>query len=569
MMNSRLTYYLMAAASVAALVPCSASAAPKAKLPVVRHAKALKAPLRPAAEPSVNPAASAANFSAVAYNAASVSRPTSEVVLAIGRGQLVTMPSAMKDVFVAEEKIADVQVKANNQLYIFGRTAGETTIYASNAAGAVIWSANVRVANNIDSVDQMLKVAMPDSKINVSTMGANTLLLTGTVHAPEDAAEAERLVKAYTGKDANIITRLKTATPLQVNLQVRIAEVSRSLSKTLNSSLTTTNTSNGFQYAVGQGRSIGSTTGSLYSPSVGLGVGNTPYGYIAVPANATAANPQGLTQVAGSSVGLLNTASTVAGQFSLGPLSILAALDVGETAGLVTTLAQPNLTALSGETGEFLAGGEFPIPISSGLGSVSIEYKKYGVSLSFTPTVLADGRISLRVRPEVSELSSQGSVTLNGFSVPALTMRRAETSVELGSGQSMMLAGLLSNNANNTITKLPGAGDIPILGNLFKSSAFKRGETELMIVVTPYLVKPVNDGDIKLPTDGMQNPNDLQRWWGNQMTDGVSGAKRPGPTAAPDDKVKPEGEAPAASKRTSAASEPAKTNSTTPGFSLN
>jgi pilus assembly protein CpaC len=244
-------------------------------------------------------------------------------------------------------------------------------------------------------------------------------------------------------------------------------------------------------------------------------------------------------------------------------LNIIASLDAGETAGLVTTLAQPNLTALSGETGEFLAGGEFPIPISSGLGSVSIEYKKYGVSLSFTPTVLADGRISLRVRPEVSELSSQGSVTLNGFSIPALTMRRAETSVELGSGQSMMLGGLLSNNSTNTITKLPGAGDVPILGNLFKSSAFKRGETELVIVVTPYLVRPVNDGDIKLPTDGLQNPDDVQRLFGNKMTDGVSGAKRPGPTVAPAEAAKAEA-APVAGKRATATNDNAN-----PGFSLN
>lgn len=566
MMKSHLNPLIASTALVALLgagLPTGASATapkPKRKPVAVRHAApAPKLPMLRFAPPVGQSFAAAA-----VAPAASVTRPASDVVLSIGRGQLVTLPGVMKDVFVAEEKVADVQVKANNQLYIFGRSAGETTIYASNAAGAVIWSANVRVANNIDSVDQMLKVAMPDSRISVATVGANTLLLTGTVHAPEDAAEAERLVKAYTGKDANIITRLKTATPLQVNLQVRIAEVSRSLSKTLNSNLSTSNSADGFKYAVGQGRTIGGGAGGIFYPDAALGVGNTPYKYIPIAANATAANPQGLTQVAGSTVNLVNTASTIAAQLNIGKLSVLGALDAGETAGLVTTLAQPNLTALSGETGEFLAGGEFPIPISSGLGAVSIEYKKYGVSLSFTSTVLADGRISLRVRPEVSELSSQGSVTLNGFSVPALTMRRAETSVELGSGQSMMLGGLLSNSANNTITKLPGAGDIPILGNLFKSSAFRRGETELVIVVTPYLVKPVNDGDIKLPTDGMQNPNDLQRWWGNQMSDGISGAKRPAPSAAPNEAAPNE-----TGKRNSAAAEPAKSAGSTPGFSLN
>ena len=197
---------------------------------------------------------------------------------------------------------------------------------------------------------------------------------------------------------------------------------------------------------------------------------------------------------------------------------------------------------------------------------MSIEYKKYGVSLSFTPTVLSDGRISLRVRPEVSELSSQGSVTLNGFQIPALSIRRAETSVELGSGQSVMLGGLLSNSSTSTLTKLPGAGDVPILGTLFKSSAFKRGETELVIVVPPLLVRPVNDGDIKLPTDGLQNPNDIQRIFGNKMTDGVSGAKRPAPVAAPQDAARPASDAPApaAGKRNTAAND-----TSNPGFSLN
>jgi pilus assembly protein CpaC len=214
-------------------------------------------------------------------------------------------------------------------------------------------------------------------------------------------------------------------------------------------------------------------------------------------------------------------------------LDLLGALDAGETIGLVSTLAQPNLTALSGETADFLAGGEFPIPLSQGLGSVSIEYKKFGVSLSYTPTVLANGRISLRVRPEVSELSSDGAITINGFNVPALTVRRTETTVELGSGQSFMIAGLMKNSSQNAIKKLPGAGDLPILGSLFRSTNFQKGETELVIVVTPYLVNPVNDHEIKLPTDGYSAPNELQRLLGNEDNSGHSGAVRPGPTSAP------------------------------------
>ena len=212
-------------------------------------------------------------------------------------------------------------------------------------------------------------------------------------------------------------------------------------------------------------------------------------------------------------------------------MNVLGALDLGETIGLTNTLAEPNLTALSGETAEFLAGGEFPVPLSQGLGATSIEYKKYGVSLSYTPTVLANGRISLRVRPEVSELSSDGAITISGFSIPGLRVRRAETTVELGSGQSFMIAGLLSNSAKNTIVKMPGAGDLPVLGSLFRSTSFQKGETELVIVVTPYLVNPVDAKDIKLPTDGFNSADALQQVLGNRETSG-----RPAPRLMPSER---------------------------------
>jgi pilus assembly protein CpaC len=432
----------------------------------------------------------------------------------------------MSDVFVANDNVADVQVKSQRQLYVFGKAGGETTVYASNARGDVVWSATVRVGSNISSIDQMLTLAMPEAHISVATMGTNTVLLTGTVAAPEDGAEAQRLVTAYVGEGINVITRLKTATPLQVNLKVRFAEVSRSVSRALGANLTTQDSSSGIKFGVANGRS-GFT--SDWDSTSALGVGNTPSRYVPDPTDPTGtkfikASGQTINQIAnGTTLGL-------AGKF-LG-LDILSALDLAETDGLVTTLAQPNLTALSGETAEFLAGGEFPIPLSSGLGTTTIEYKKYGVSLAYTPTVLANGRISLRVRPEVSELSSQGAVTINGFSVPALTVRRAETSVELGSGQSFMIAGLLSNTAQNTINKAPGLGDLPVLGNLFKSTAFQKGQTELVIVVTPYLVNPVDDSEIHLPTDGFQTASTGEQLLMNYDNDGVSGGTRPMPHPA-------------------------------------
>jgi len=465
---------------------------------------------------------------ASSLNAQSVSRPANDVVLSIGRGQLVTVPGRMADVFVANDKVADVQVKSTSQLYVFGKAGGETTVYASNAGGDVIWSANVRVGSNLDSVDQMLGIAMPDARVNVSTMNG-TVLLTGTVAAPEDAAEAERLVQAFVGEGTNVISRLKMATPLQVNLQVRIAEVSRSFMRDVGVNLTTIDGTGGFQGGVGQaGRAFFNT--QYVGPGQALGVGGPISVQIPDPNN-----PGRFITAPGSSINTGTVGSTFGFAGKLLGLNLLGALDLGETAGLVTTLSNPNLTALSGETADFLAGGEFPIPVSQGNNEVTIEYRKYGVSLAYTPTVLANGRISLRVRPEVSELTTQGAVTLNGFQVPGLTIRRAETTVELGSGQSFMIAGLMSNNALNQLKKTPGAGDIPLFGSLFRSTSFRRGETELVIVVTPYLVNPVNAADIKLPTDGFQSPNDIQRLFGNMENDGKSGAVRPGPTAADGD----------------------------------
>ncbi|MCB2066884.1 MAG: type II and III secretion system protein family protein [Erythrobacter sp.] len=443
--------------------------------------------------------------------------PANDIVLSIGRGELVTVPATMADIFVANNSVADVQVQSQRQLYVFGLSGGETTIYASNAAGDIIWSANVRVGSNIDSIDQMLHLAMPEADIRVATMGSNTVLLTGTVAAPEDAAEAERLVQAFVGDSANVISRLRMATPLQVNLRVRFAEVSRSLVRNLGVNLTSVDSSGGFQFGIGQGRG----SFSQVFPGGPLAVG------------------QNLTGEGYNIVDQITPGTTLGGVGHFLGLDLLGALDLGERRGLVTTLSEPNLTALSGETAEFLAGGEFPIPLSQGLGTTTIEYKKFGVSLAYTPTVLANGRISIRVRPEVSELSSQGSVTLNGFTVPALTVRRAETSVELGSGESMMIAGLMSNNAQNTIDQAPGVGDIPILGNLFRSTNFQRGETELVIVITPYLVQPVNDRDIHLPTDGFQAPNAAEQFLFGRETGG-NGGQRPGPRALNESPVNPQ-----------------------------
>ena len=425
-----------------------------------------------------------------------------------GRGRLVSLSSPMTDVFVADDSIADVQVRSPTQIYIFGKKSGETTVSATSRNGTVIYSSTVRVGNNFDSIGSMLGLAMPDAQI-VATPMNGLVLLTGTVAQPADAAEAERLVQAYVGDATKVLSRLKSATPLQVNLQVRIAEVSRNFSKNIGANVASADSTGGFKFGVARGRAAG----TQFVPNGPLGVGSKE-----VPIGSSL-----LSQVTNG------TTAGLAGKL-LG-LDLLGSLDLGETLGQVSTLANPNLTALSGETASFLAGGEIPIPISQGLGAVSVEYKQYGISLSYTPTVLSDGRISLRVRPEVSQLSAAGAVQINGTTIPALTTRRAETTLELGSGQSMVIGGLLQNTTQNTIEKTPGLGDVPVLGALFRSNGWQRNETELMIVITPYLVKPINNqADIVLPTDGYRAPTDLGRVLLGELGSGQSGARRPVPT---------------------------------------
>lgn len=429
--------------------------------------------------------------------------PARVINMSVGSGQLIRLSRPMTGMFVADDKVADVQVKGPTALYLFAKTPGQTSVYATDKSGAVIWSTDVRVGNNLTGVQAMLRAAMPENDITATPV-SGMVLLTGTVQAPADIEEAERLTTAFAG-GTQVLNRLKTATPQQVNLQVKIAEVSRDFVKALGVNLLSRDTTGGFLFGVAQGRDFGSiaapgTTGPLYNlDKLGQGAGKTSFA------------------LAGHLLGL----------------DLASAIDAAETDGLVTTLAEPNLTALSGETASFLAGGEIPIPIAQGLGQVSVEFKQYGVSLSFTPTVQSDGRISLRVRPEVSQLSDAGTVTLNGFSIPGLITRRAETTVELGSGQSFMIGGLLNNNTNNSTDKVPGIGSLPIIGALFRSNSFRRQQTELVIVVTPYLVRPVDANQIKLPTDGYKAPSDADRWLLGTTFKGDSGARRPVPVAAP------------------------------------
>jgi len=366
----------------------------------------------------------------------------------------------------------------------------------------------------------VLKAAMPESDVHVLNVG-QTAILTGTVASPEDAAFAATLASSELnpGVDMSkdtavckicVVNRLKVATPLQVMLKVRIAEVNRSALKQVGVNLLNRSTGNTL-FGIGRG-----------NPGT-INVATGPADPITGVKRETVTGVTFNNLVGGTTLGLFG---------HIFGMDLMGTLDLLQNDGFITTLAEPNLTALSGETASFLAGGEFPIPVSQSLGAVTIEYKQYGVGLAFTPIVLGDGRISMRVRPEVSELSDAGSVKLNGFTVPALTTRRAETTVELGSGQSFMIAGLLQNRSSNSVEKAPFLGDLPILGALFRSTSYQRNETELVIIVTPYLVRPVS-GQLATPTHGYRMPTDPEQVLEGQTFKGVSGAPARIPAPGP------------------------------------
>jgi pilus assembly protein CpaC len=418
------------------------------------------------------------------------------VSIGVGKGMTLRLPRPAKNVFIADPNIANINPVSNQLVYLFGKKDGETTVYAVDNNDHVIYSATVRVANNLQQLSGMLKVAMPNATIDVKPLNG-LIFLTGSVASPAEIEEAGLLAQQLVGKNQQIINKLTSKTPVQVMLQVKFAEVNRDTLKTLSTSLNATSKSGGFDFGVFRGRNFLDTT-ALKPTAPGGGLSNA---FIFPGENA----------------------NSFFGAGALLGLNVLSAVDALEQVGLLSVLAEPTLTALSGEKASFLAGGEFPITVPQPNGAISVEFKEYGVQLGFIPVVHSGNRISMKVKPEVSQLSASGAITLNNISIPALTTRRAETTIEMGSGESFMIAGLLQNTVSSDISRLPGIGNLPIIGALFKSDRFRRQETELMIVVTPYIVKPVNAGDITLPTDGFRAPTDLQRYLlGKTFSSGLS-----------------------------------------------
>ena len=415
-------------------------------------------------------------------------RPTGPVVvsegangqvfsLESGNGKIIALPGPAANVFVADPKVAEVRPASANSLFIFGVGAGRTTIAAMDAEGHVVtqFEVTVRPSSFVSAeIEALVARLVPNGRIRVAAQPRG-VLLTGSVGSPGDAARAVAIVKSYLPDGQTVENQMAVQSAIQVNLRVRVIEMQRNVTRAL---------------------------GIDWQAMGALG----RFGVTAAATN-------------GLSVG-----SAAAGALTAGTKDVSAVVSALAQDNLVRVLAEPNLTVMSGQPGSFLAGGEFPIPVATtanagGGSTISVEFKRYGVSLAVVPTVMNDGRINLHIAPEVSELTDTGAVRLSsgttggaGLSIPGLLVRRAETSVELGSGQSFAIAGLLQDNVSQQTNGLPFLGDLPMIGSLFRSAAFLRNETELVILVTPYIVRPVDDpAMLKTPNDRFTPPNDLER----------------------------------------------------------
>jgi pilus assembly protein CpaC len=387
--------------------------------------------------------------------------------LKVSRGQTIRLSRPATSIFVADPAVADIQTPSSDTVFIFGKKAGRTSLFALGEGGRAILEYQVIVTQPIEDLRELLRAELGGYNIQ-ATYTPNGAVISGTVPNAAIAENARGLVSQFLGQGAIVSNRLKVVGGLQVNLQVRVAEVSRDVAKEFGFNINaSTGTAGGFSFGLVNGRPRATGTS---------GGGQASFGF----------------NVAGTSVS--------------------AVLDALAQEGLVSILAEPNLTAVSGESANFLAGGEFPIPVNQGLDRISVEFKKFGVALSFTPTVLSGDLISVRVQPEVSDISSRGAVAINGFNIPAISTRRADTTVELASGQSFAIGGLIRKGFNTDISAFPFLGDLPILGTLFRSSSFQRNETELVIIVTPYLVRPAAGPQaLRVPTDRIAPSTDAGR----------------------------------------------------------
>lgn len=400
----------------------------------------------------------------------------------LNKSQILNVDQNFARAMIGNDEIADILPMTNRSLYVLGKQMGTTSLTLYDQNNNMIAVVDVAVGPDVVSLRRQLSQLLPGEKVGAD-ISNDSIVLTGVVSNAPAVDRAVQLAKTYAGE--NVVNMMSVGGSQQVMLEVRFSEMNRQVGKQigLNSAFITNN--GRFQGGFGDNApSTALLTNENGNPTVNIG-------------------------------GILESFGIVAGSFNVGSLNIFGALDALERKGVVKTLAEPTLIALSGETASFLAGGEFPIPVvqnsdGNNGGNITVEFKPFGVSLAFTPTVLADGVINLVVEPEVSSIDPSASIRVNGLQIPGLQTRRANTTLELRDGQSFAIAGLIRKDFQDTVRQFPILGSIPIIGSLFRSTSFSKQETELVIIVTPRLVKPMNADMVRLPTDRVKDPSELE-----------------------------------------------------------
>ncbi len=444
-----------------------------------------------------------------------------QISLALNKAAVIELDADTRDVLVSDPSILDAVVRAPRRIFLLGRNIGQANAFFFDSQGRQLLAVDVRVEKDTGELAGMIRAEIPDADVRVQSLNGS-VVLSGSVNNPGDAARAGDIAARYAADPnkpedkSHLVNMLRVKGGEQVMLKVRVAEVQRQIAKQF-----------GFNVQAG-----------------GL-LGSVPMAF--ATDNQFALLGRALSDISGLQ----------AGQFCFGASQnglpcnpAQATIKALERVGLLHTLAEPNMTAVSGETAKFLAGGEFPVPASRDRdGNITIQFKQFGVGLSFTPVVLSSGRISIQLSTEVSELSTTGAftspsatssttqngvtttVTVPGLTIPALNVRRAETTVELPSGGSFAIAGLMQHTTKQTIDALPGLKELPVLGALFRSRDFENDETELVVLVTAYLVNPTAEARLATPTSGFRPPNDITTILNGDIN-GVHGRRTSAPANA-------------------------------------
>ncbi|EGF91885.1 bacterial type II and III secretion system family protein [Asticcacaulis biprosthecium C19] len=457
-----------------------------------------------------------------------------------GRSAVVDLPTDAADVFVSNPAVADAVLRTPRRIFVLGVEGGQSDAIFFDAQGRQILNLSIRVEAATDELTDTVHRLFPTSKVEVQSLNGR-VVLSGLAQNNAQADQIARLAASYVTKPEDVINLMSIAGKDQVTLKVRVIEVQRSAIKQLGLSSDIVYNNGSQSYSYGRGNTYG-TNGTSYGGR-GLCYGqnnvvtnnftdsNSVTDQTAVTLEDTPVVNRTLTATIGSAVN--TTWRTLTGS------SNATCLQAFERVGLIRTLAEPNLTAVSGEAAKFLAGGEFPVPVAEDdAGRITVEFKPFGVGLGFTPVVLSEGRISMKISTEVSEITNVGAFTSNGsnLTIPGLSVRRAETTVEMQSGGSLMIAGLLQSKYKQSIDSLPGMTSLPILGSLFRSRDFLNEDTELVVMVTPYIVDPVHPDQLQTPADNLEFADDMSTvFMGrlNKVVDGdavAAGVPASGPT---------------------------------------